>query len=254
MVSILPLASTAKGAGQKTRRTLRNDLRAAMVDAAAALVLSVILFAILMARVRAGIDPAAVEMPAMLGNGGIGPYTLSQAVGWAALLWSWLTILLGVSLPIWAWQGAPRAREAVERLHRSTSLTVVGLIVAHAVLLLWDGMGDTLVTIFVPWTTSYVPGLFPEALGIFSFYLAVLLGLSFYLRDRIGLRTWRVLHRYVIPAVYVLAVWHTFLYGSDLRVHNGLWIALWLMQIPIIAGFVFRVAISRPRMRQAPLA
>lgn len=233
------------------RRTFLGDVRAAVPDALAALVLSGIVFAIMMARVRAGSDPAAQEMPDMIRNGGLAPYTLSQALGWAALLWSWLTILIGVSLPLWARQGRPRLREAAERLHRSTSLSLIALIVLHAILLLWDKMGDTLVTTFVPFTTRYQPGLWPEALGIFSLYLAVLLGASFYLRDRIGWRLWRLTHRYAVPAVYVLALWHTFLYGSDVgphdgskvMAHNGLWITLWALQVPIVAAFLFRLSL-----------
>jgi len=228
---------------RERRSTLLCDLRAAIPDALAALVLAGIVFWILMARVRVGQDPAAREMPAMIGNGGITPYTLSQALGWAALIWSWLTILIGLSLPLWAGQGRPRLREAAEKLHRSTSLSLIVLMVLHAVLLLWDRMGDTLVTSFVPFTTTYAPGLWPQALGIFSFYLAVLLGASFYLRDRIGWRLWRLAHRYVIPAVYVLALWHTFLYGSDVQAHNGLWIALWALQLPVAAAFLIRFSL-----------
>ena len=241
----MALISPTFATGQdRIRPTLRGDLRRAIPDAVAALVLAGITFAILIARVRAGVDPALLEMPSMMRSGGIWPYSLSQAVGWAALLWSWLTILLGVSLPIWGRQGRRGLREIAERLHRSTSLTVVGLMVAHAVLLTGDRMGDTLVTVFVPWTTSYVPGLFPQTLGILSFYLAVLVGLSFYLRDRVGLRSWQLLHRYFVPAVYILAVWHTFLYGSDLRSHNALWVALWVLQAPIVGAFVWRLGIA----------
>lgn len=174
---------------------------------------------------------------------------MSQGVGWVALLWSWLTILLGVSLPVWGSLGRPKTREIAERLHRGISLTVVGLTVAHAVLLTGDKMGDTLMTVFVPWTTSYVPGLFPQTLGILSFYLAVVLGLSFYLRDRVGLRTWQLLHRCFIAVVYVLALWHTFLYGSDVRSHNAMWGMLWLLQIPLAGAFIIRLcgAAWRPR-------
>lgn len=238
MALVSPTFATGR---DRIRPTLRGDLRRAIPDAAVALALAGMVFAIQRIRVRAGVDPALLEMPSMMQSGGIWPYSLSQAVGWAALLWSWLTILLGVSLPIWGWQSRPKMREISERLHRSTSLTVVGLMIAHAVLLTWDRMGDTLVTVFVPWTTSYVPGLFPQTLGILSFYLAVLLGLSFYMRDRIGPRTWRLLHRYFVPAVYVLAVWHTFLYGSDLRAHNAMWWTVWLLQLPILGAFIARL-------------
>ncbi|HUO01471.1 MAG TPA: ferric reductase-like transmembrane domain-containing protein [Rhizomicrobium sp.] len=218
-----------------------GDLRLAAVDATVAVILSGIVFAVLMARLRAGVDTAAIEMPEMVKNGGVWAYSVSQAVGWGALAWSWLTILLGVSLPIVSAQRRPALRRTLERVHRSTSLTVVGLMFAHAFVLDWDGMGDTLLTDFVPYTTSYTPGLFAEALGIVSFYVAVLLGLSFYLRDRIGLKTWRLLHRYVIPAVYILAVWHTFIYGSDVMAHRSLRLALWVVQLPILAAFAMRL-------------
>jgi sulfoxide reductase heme-binding subunit YedZ len=241
MTVVQPASTNGKATSHRIRPTLRGDLRRAIVDAAAALGLSGLVFMVMAARVHAGVDPALREMPMMMRSGGIWPYTASQAIGWAALSWSWLTILLGVCLPILGRQGHPRMREIIERLHRSTSLTVVGLMILHAVLLIWDKMGDTLVTVFVPWTTSYAPGLFPQALGIVSFYCAVLLGLSFYLRDRLGWRTWQWLHRYFIPLVYILAVWHTFLYGSDLHAHNGLWVAVWMLQIPIAAAFVVRL-------------
>ena len=240
----LAIPIPAKG-GDRSQRRLRDDLRAAVPDAALALVLSGVVFAILAARIRAGVDPALLEMPRMMRTGGIWPYTASQAVGWAALLWSWITILFGVSLPVWSRTRRLGIREIAERLHRSTSLTVVGLIVIHAVLLIWDRMGDNLGTVFVPWMTHYLPGRFPQALGIISFYLAVLVGPSFYLRDRFGPRTWRLLHRYIIPAVYMLAVWHTFLYGSDVRLHNPLWTVLWALQVPIVAAFVVRVLVRR---------
>jgi len=101
-------------------------------------------------------------------------------------------------------------------------------------------MGDSLLTDFVPWTTSYLPGRFPEALGIVALYLAVLLGPSFYLRRRLGPRAWLLLHRYFVPAVYILAVWHTFAYGSDVKVGNPIWVTLWAMQVPVAAAFAWR--------------
>ena len=237
-------------ADRRLRRTLGNDLRASVMDAAAALLFSGIAFAILAIRLRRGADPAALEMPSMVGNGGIWPYSLSQAIGWSALFWSWLTILLGVSLPILAQRRPARWLTSIEAVHRSTSLTLVGLMVLHAVLLIWDKMGDTLVTCFVPWTTSYLPGRFPQMLGILSFYLAVILGMGFYARSLVGALAWRTMHRYFVPAVYMLAVWHTFAYGSDVTVANRLGIALWIMQLPVVAAFAFRI--STPLRRVHP--
>lgn len=231
----------AAGAVAGARPSLRADLRGVWPDAAAAIVLSGVVLGVIAARLRAGADAAAVEMPDMVRNGGVWPYSASQAVGWAALVWSWLAVLLGVSLPLAARAGQAPLRVSLERLHRSMGITLVGLMVAHAVLLNWDEMGDTLVTDFVPWTTSYVPGRLAQALGIISFYLAVLLGLTFYVRDRIGAGAWRNLHRYGVPAVYVLALWHAFAFGSDLKGHNGLWICLWALQAPLAIAYGLRL-------------
>ena len=51
-------------------------------------------------------------------------------------------------------------------------------------------------------------------LGIIGGWLAALLGLSFYLRKRIGPALWRKAHRATI-VVYVLGVIHTLGAGTD---------------------------------------
>lgn len=56
------------------------------------------------------------------------------------------------------------------------------------------------------------------------------LGLS-YVRHRLGVRAWRFAHRFSIP-VYVLAVWHTFIYGTDVWFTGYQRMALWAMQLP----------------------
>jgi methionine sulfoxide reductase heme-binding subunit len=215
-------------------------------DAAVAVLLTGAVLGILVLRVHAGVDAALVEMPAMA-HAGVWAYTTSQAFGFASLAWSWLTILLGLSLPARLWQGRPRTRQVVERLHRSTSLTVLGLLLAHAVLLVWDGMGDTPLSVLVPYTGSYAAGRFPTALGIIALYLAVLVGPSFYLRHRLGRRLWRITHRYVMPAVYALGVWHTFLYGSDVKAGTPLFVTLWAIQVPIAVLFGLRLLGSARR-------
>lgn len=243
-------ANPQLGARPRAGRSVRGDLRAALPDALAAVLLTAGVFVLLAIRVASGVDAALVSMPSMARTGGVWAYTLSQAFGFAALAWAWATILLGLSLPSGLWRHRPWTRIITERLHRSTSLTVLALILAHAVLLIWDRMGDTPLSVFVPFTTSYAPGRFPTSLGIIGFYLAVLVGPSFYLRDRLGPRTWRLTHRYVIPLVYVLGVWHTFLYGSDVQAGTPLFLTLWAMQVPIVALFLTRVLAAARRGEQ----
>lgn len=226
----------------RDHRSFLSDLYGAVPETLIALVMSSIIFAIIALRVWAGVDAAAIEMPGMKGNGGVWPYSMSQAAGWAAYLLSWVTLLFGVLLPVLSRSVQVGYRRTLEKLHRCLGLALIGFILIHALLLLRDRMGDTLLTIFVPWTTRYKPGRLPVTLGIASLYLAILLGASFYFRQKFGVRTWLLLHRYMIPVVYVLALWHTFLYGSDVTPRNPLGITLWVLQVPILSAFAIRIA------------
>jgi hypothetical protein len=89
---------------------------------------------------------------------------------------------------------------------------------------LWVGFADT----FVPGWYDSGTGRIAIPLGQGALYLAIPLGLLFYVRHRIGANTWRRLHRFVI-VVYVLSVWHTLLYGTN--VWYGEWprTVLWLL-------------------------
>ncbi len=207
-----------------------------------AVALTGVIYLVMMARVRAGTDPAAQTMGASMGPDGIRAYTISQAFGFAALVWSWGTIMLGLVLSMRVWAGRSGARSRLERLHRSTSLTVIALILAHAVLLLWDNMASaTPLQLFVPFASSYAAKRLPLALGILAFYGALAFGPTFYLRDRLGPRTWRMIHAVFIPLVYILGVWHTFVRGEDLTADGPLWLVLWAMQVPVIVAFAARI-------------
>lgn len=245
-------ARTARAAARRRpgRPTLRTDLRTACIDATVAVALTLTVDMILVARVRSGASAAVQAMPDMVRTGGVWAYSLSQAAGFAALVWAWLTLLLGLTV---ASRLCPRRlRVAVERIHRSTSLTVIVLSLVHALALLGDQMGDTPLTLLVPGAQSYAPGRLPQSVGIVALYLAVLVGPSYYLRDRIGTRTWRLTHRFLVPAVYALSVWHTLSYGSEVTTGNPLFLILWAMQIPVVIAFLVRVLVpARPGERLA---
>ena len=78
-----------------------------------------------------------------------------------------------------------------------------------------------------------------------------MLGLSFYLRRRIGAKRWRNLHR-LTPLVYVLGVIHVLGAGSDA---SAPWLraVLFATGAPILFLFLVRVlpedAPTRPRSR-----
>lgn len=229
--------------GHKHWQRLSGDLARAVPDAAAAVILSGVVYGVLWARIQAGTSPAMTTMGQSMGMSGMRAYTISQALGFVAVVWSWASLILGLTLATDWWRPRPASRGIVERLHRTTSLTVIGLILAHAVVLLWDNMDSATVgQLFVPFASGYAAQRFPLALGILALYGAVLIGPSYYLRDRIGQRAWRVIHRAVIPVVYAVGVWHTFARGEDLTTFNPVWYALWAMQIPLVALLLLRLA------------
>jgi sulfoxide reductase heme-binding subunit YedZ len=65
-------------------------------------------------------------------------------------------------------------------------------------------------------------------LGVVAALLAVVLGLSFYARRRIGARLWRKAHRLTL-AVYLLGVVHTLGAGTDASTP-------WLRTILLVTG------------------
>ncbi|MFD0717962.1 ferric reductase-like transmembrane domain-containing protein [Streptomyces globosus] len=243
--------------------SLRSDVRAAVPDAAAAFGITAAVFALLWSRMRSGTSATTAVMPFMADPGTFWMYLLSQAFGWSALLWSWGTVMLGLLLSGPGPGRLPVSRRALERWHRTASLTTMALMAAHALLFaaelvryearlgwaarLWSAFADT----FVPGWYDSGTGRTAIPIGQGALYLAVPLGLLFYVRHRFGPTAWRRLHRLTV-AVYALGVWHTLLYGTN--VWYGEWprTGLWLLQLPV--AVLLLVRLLRPARRGERLA
>lgn len=132
----------------------------------------------------------------------------------------------------------------LKRFHEASTLVTLGLIVAHAGVLLADGyLRPGLTGVILPFQLGYRP--LWTGLGIVAGWLAVLVGLSFYARRWIGVRTWRWLHRWTV-AVYVLAVGHAIGAGTNGR--SGWMIAmLTLLTAPLVFAFTYRLLPRAPR-------
>jgi predicted ferric reductase len=71
-------------------------------------------------------------------------------------------------------------------------------------------------------------------LGIFAFYLALLLGPTFYFRRKLGVKAWKYAHRFII-LFYVASVWHTLILGIAKQDYPGYFRPLfWFIQIPVL--------------------
>lgn len=132
----------------------------------------------------------------------------------------------------------------LKRFHEASALVALGLIVAHAGVLLADGyLRPGLAGITLPFQLGYRP--LWTGIGVIAGWLAVILALSFYARRWIGVKTWRWLHRWTL-AVYVLALGHAV--GAGTGGCSAWMIALLtLLTTPIVFALTYRMLPAAPR-------
>jgi sulfoxide reductase heme-binding subunit YedZ len=134
------------------------------------------------------------------------------------------------------------------RIHEILSLSVMAAIAVHGLALVGDKfLHPSVLDVSVPFLSSYKT--FATSIGIVAGWGMIFLGLSYYLRDRIGNERWKLIHRFTLLA-WVGGLVHTFAEGSDA---GQLWfIALVaLTAAPAVVLFLIRVTGSR---RVAPAA
>lgn len=256
--------TTGRGA-QFDGAALREDLRASWKDATAALVLTLAIFALLYWRVAQGTSTTIEVMPFLADAPLYWMYWLCQAFGWSGLFWAWITVMLGLvrSSRRPAWMPVSTAR--LERWHRTTSLTTIGLMFAHAFwffaelvrenadglstpALLWGAFVD----VFVPGGYSSGTGQIAILIGLLALYLSIPLGLAFYARRWMGPRVWQALHASII-LVYVLSVWHTLLYGTNVWYDGAFRTTIWLLQLPVAGLLLVRLLAPARTPGRSPL-
>lgn len=134
----------------------------------------------------------------------------SRAAGGAALLLASSSVALGLMVSS---KRRGSAKRDLRVLHEALSLTTLALVALHGLSLLGDAFLDPgPAGVAVPFASSYRP--LWTGLGVVAGYGLAGLGLSYYLRDRIGAARWRRIHR-LTAAFWLLAVAHTLGAGSD---------------------------------------
>jgi sulfoxide reductase heme-binding subunit YedZ len=120
----------------------------------------------------------------------------SRASGTLALLLSSAAVAIGVM------QGmrlVPRGARDLRPLHEALSLATMAAIAFHAGILLGDGfLSPSVADLTIPFVSSYQRVWM--TLGIVSGWALIALGLSYYVRGRIGVARWRSLHRFTALA------------------------------------------------------
>ena len=173
----------------------------------------------------------------------------SRASGVVALILVTVSVAIGLTMA----SKLVRKRGAgpvLAKVHEQTALAGLVAIAVHGITLLGDGWLDPGVKgLLVPFAMDYKQ-LF-TGLGIIAGYLAALLGLTFYMRRRIGAKLWRKAHRATV-LVWALGIVHTVGAGTDAG-------APWLREfmvltgVPIVALFAVRT-FSKPKRPVASAA
>jgi sulfoxide reductase heme-binding subunit YedZ len=133
----------------------------------------------------------------------------SRAAGVVALLASSAAVTAGLLM------GGRFVSRTVDLrvIHEALSLTTLVALAVHAISLLGDSfLHPSLADIAIPFASGYQR--FWMAVGITGGWMLALLGLSYYVRGRIGAARWRSLHRFTALA-WLLGIAHALGQGTD---------------------------------------
>ena len=174
----------------------------------------------------------------------------SRSAGVVALLAVTASVILGLLMA----NGLPRRKGAgrvLLSLHESTALAGLVAIAVHGITLLGDPwMHASLWDISVPFSIGYRP--LWTSLGIVAGWIAALLGLSYYVRKRVGPRLWRKLHRATVLA-WALGLAHTIGAGTDAS-ERWLQITMLAGSVAVVFLFLRRTVPGDPRREAAQRA
>lgn len=172
----------------------------------------------------------------------------TRAAGIVALITSTASIVLGLGLAGRMSKGPGRLGD-VRMLHQTLGVATVVALAVHVVSLLFDPwLKPALSELAIPFTLSYRP--LYTGLGIIAGYGIIVLGMSGFLRKRLG-RRWNLVHRFTGLA-WLAAVVHTIGAGSD---YGAAWMTVILLGCvaPVVALLVMRVAKHQKPVARPPL-
>jgi predicted ferric reductase len=137
---------------------------------------------------------------------------LSRVSGLMAYLLVWLSTLWGFAISSKIFDSFLK-REFTYDFHEHLSLLSLGFVLGHAVTLLLDRVEPlSLVEVLIPFVSNYRP--FWTGIGIIAFYLSILVTVTFYIRSRISMNSFRTIH-YLSIIAYVGALFHGLYAGTD---------------------------------------
>ncbi len=135
-----------------------------------------------------------------------------RSAGITAYLLLWFSTVWGLAIPTKIFDRYLNGNFTFD-FHKFISLLSLGFLGLHIFVLLVDNyLPFTWTQILVPFMAPYRPVW--VGIGSIALYLTVLVTITFYMRNRIGMKTFRLIH-YSSLLAYFGAVAHAFLSGTD---------------------------------------
>ena len=154
---------------------------------------------------------------------------MSEHAFWITSRAAGIIALLAASLAVTA--GLSRRGKDWRVVHESLSLATMAALAVHALSLVGDSyLNPSLADVTIPFVSSYER--LWMSVGIVAGWAFVILGLSYYVRARIGIQRWRTLHRFTALA-WVLGIVHALTMGTDA---GTAWFLLTVALVAIPAG------------------
>jgi predicted ferric reductase len=137
---------------------------------------------------------------------------VTRASGIIAYLLLWFSTVLGLGVTSKYLDGM-LDRMFTYDFHEFISLLSVGFTLVHVLVLMLDRyLPYSLAQILVPFISPYRP--FWVGIGVIGFYITVLVTVTFYMRNRIGRRAFRVIHIFSLLG-YIGVTLHGYYAGTD---------------------------------------
>jgi predicted ferric reductase len=160
-----------------------------------------------------GMAPVRLALDQLLGfNSQQATWYITRAAGIITYLLLWLSTVWGLAIPSKFLSDVLNGEFAFD-FHQFISLLALGFLGLHVFILTGDRyLPYSLAQVLIPFQSPYRPVW--VGLGSLAFYLTLLVTVTFYLRKRIGMKAFRLIH-YTSLLAYLLAVVHALWSGTD---------------------------------------
>jgi len=178
---------------------------------------------------------------------------VTRASGLTGYFLIWLSMVWGFAIPSRIIQSILDNTFTYD-FHEHLSLVGLGFIVLHVIVLLFDKyLPFNIIQILIPFTDTYRP--IWVGLGIISFYILLLVTLTFYLRSQIGGKAFRSIHLLSMLG-YLGATLHGFFAGTDsaLPITMLLYILTFLVVIFMTVYWIFMRYVGQDEKLKATVA